>query len=67
MLACRLPWKLWNQYLDAIAMVRKMGRPDFFITFTVNPTWDEIRENLGANQRAADRPDLAARVFNIRM
>ena len=58
---------MYNLYLDAIAMVRKMGRPDFFITFTANPAWDEIRDNLCPNQRAADRPDLIARVFHIKL
>ena len=48
-------------------MVRKMGCPDFFITFTANPAWDEIRDNLGPNQRAADRPDLIARIFHIKL
>ena len=58
---------MYNLYLDAIAMVRKMGRPDFFITFTANPAWKEILESLGPNQRAADRPDLVARVFHIKL
>ena len=48
-------------------MVRKMACPDFFITFTANPAWDEIRDNLGPNQRAADRPALIARIFHIKL
>ena len=48
-------------------MVRKMGRPDYFITFTANPTWTEITDHLLPNQRAADRPDLVARVFNLKL
>ena len=31
---------------DAMTYVRAYGRPDLFITFTCNPTWDEIKELL---------------------
>jgi hypothetical protein len=31
---------------DAMTYVRKYGRPDLFITFTCNPTWDEIKEHV---------------------
>ena len=33
-------------YQDAMAIVRKFGRPDYLITFTCNPKWREIEENL---------------------
>ena len=51
------------QYQDAMAMVREFGKPDLFITFTCNPKWKEITENLLIHQKANDRPDLIARVF----
>ncbi|GBO29161.1 hypothetical protein AVEN_236302-1 [Araneus ventricosus] len=31
-----------QNYQDAMAMVRKFGRPDLFVTFTCNPSWPEI-------------------------
>ena len=32
-----------KQYQNAMAIVRKHGKPDLFLTFTCNPKW---RENL---------------------
>ena len=33
-----------QKYQDAMAIVRKYGKPDLFITFTCNPNWAEICE-----------------------
>jgi hypothetical protein len=33
-------------YQDAMALVRKFGKPDFFVTMTANPKWVEITRNL---------------------
>ncbi|MCP3668651.1 MAG: hypothetical protein GY696_40250, partial [Gammaproteobacteria bacterium] len=55
-----------QNYQDAMAIVRKFGKPDLFITFTANPKWREIRENLLPNQTAMDRPDLVSRVFHMK-
>ncbi|XP_057299428.1 uncharacterized protein LOC130630047 [Hydractinia symbiolongicarpus] len=44
-----------------MAVIGKFGKPDFFLTFTWNPKWREITENLLAGQRAYDRPDLVTR------
>lgn len=49
-----------------MAIVRKYGKPDLFITMTCNPKWREITENVVPGQRVADRPDICARVFNIK-
>ena len=52
---------------DALAIVRRMGKPDLFITMTTNPQWPEIIENLLPGQQDAnDRPDLATRVFYLK-
>lgn len=48
---------------DALTYVRQYGRPDLFITFTCNPTWNEISELLLPGQSPSDRHDLIARVF----
>uniref|UniRef100_A0A0N5BQI5 Helitron_like_N domain-containing protein n=1 Tax=Strongyloides papillosus TaxID=174720 RepID=A0A0N5BQI5_STREA len=50
-------------YQDGMAIVRKFGKPDFFITMTTNPNWREITENLYPGQLPNDRHDLIARVF----
>ena len=47
---------------DAMTYVRHYGLPDLFITFTYNPTWDEVKE-LFDGQTYNDRHNLSARVF----
>jgi len=59
------PRNMLQHYQDAMA-VRKYGKPDIFIIMTCNPNWREIKENLLPNQQPADRPDICARVFNIK-
>jgi hypothetical protein len=49
-----------------MAIVRKQGKPDLFITFTANVNWREIQENLNGCL-AADRPDIVVRVFNLKL
>ena len=44
-----------------------LGKPSLFITFTANPKWQEIENELLANQTVADRPDLVARVLNLKV
>ncbi|XP_075451177.1 uncharacterized protein LOC142492419 [Ascaphus truei] len=52
---------------DAMAYVRAYGRPDFFITFTCNPAWPEIKQELQDGQAHSDRHDLIARVFRQKL
>lgn len=52
-----------QKYLDAMAMIRKFGKPDLFITVTTNPKWPEIQRELLPGQTASDRPDIVCRVF----
>jgi len=56
-----------ENYQDAMAIVRKFGKPDLFITMTCNPHWKEITENLEWQQRTEYRPDLVSRVFQIKL
>ena len=60
------PRALHQLYLDAMALVARYGRPDFFLTLTANPNWKEIRANLRPGETAANRPDLVARVFHTK-
>ncbi len=54
-------------YQDAMAKVRKFGKPDLFVTFTCNPKWKEITNALLLGQTAKDRPKLVTRVFNLKL
>ena len=54
-------------YQDSIAIVRHFGKPSLFITVTANPKWVEIERQLLPAQTAADRPDLVARVYNLKV
>ena len=51
---------------DAMSYVRKFGRPSLFITMTCNPSWHEIKAELFEGQTANNRPDIVARVFNLK-
>ena len=61
------PRALLQNYQDAMAIISKYGKPDLFITFTCNPRWKEIIENLYEGQQPYDRPDLLARVFKMKL
>ena len=61
------PRDMRRRYMDAMALVRKYGRPDIFLTMTCNPNWDEIRSSLYPGQTPQDRPDLVARVFRAKL
>ncbi|CAL8141391.1 unnamed protein product [Orchesella dallaii] len=61
------PRNMHQHYQDAMAIVTKFGKPDIFVTMTCNPKWKEIVENLESWQRAEHRPDLVARVFNLKL
>jgi hypothetical protein len=61
------PRNMQQNYQDAMAIVRKYGKPDLFITMTCNPAWKEIVENLLPWQRVENRPDLVARVFHMKL
>jgi hypothetical protein len=53
--------------MDAMALVRKYGKPDIFLTMTCNPNWDKITQNLYPSQSAQDRPDLVVRAFRAKL
>jgi ATP-dependent DNA helicase PIF1 len=54
-------------YTDAMALVRKYGKPDIFIIMTCNPNRAEIKQDLLPCQTAQDRPDLITRVFRAKL
>src|ERR1700722_9526842 len=61
------PRQMYQLYQDAMTIVSHFGKPDLFITFTCNPKWPEITKELLPYQTVADRPDLTARVFHIKL
>lgn len=44
-----------------------MNWPDFFVTFTCNEDWEEIKQELFTGQRSFDRHDIIVRVFHLKM
>lgn len=58
--------QMQEKYQDSMAIARFLGPPQFFVTMTANPTWPEIRNELLSGQQASDRPDLVARVFELK-
>ncbi|GFV08865.1 helitron_like_N domain-containing protein [Trichonephila clavipes] len=59
------PRAMQQNFQDTTSVVRDFGKPDLFLTFTCNPKWKEIKDNLFAEQKAHDHPDLIARIFDI--
>jgi hypothetical protein len=53
--------------MDAMALVRRFGKPDIFLTMTYNPNWDEIKRELYPSQTPQDRLDLVVRVFRAKL
>jgi hypothetical protein len=62
------PRDMYNRYNDAMALVRKFGKPSYFITMTCNPEWPEIADACAqAGCSRWDRPDIVSRVFKIKL
>jgi hypothetical protein len=50
-----------------MAFCKEFGKPTFFITFTANPNWKEVVDSLLPGQSSADRPDIVARFFHLKL
>ncbi|POS84291.1 hypothetical protein EPUL_004345 [Erysiphe pulchra] len=50
-----------------MAIVRYLGKPAKFLTFTANPSWSEIARYLEHGQSPDLRPDLIAIVFRLKL
>jgi len=62
------PRNMQQRYQDAMAVVRKMGKPDLFITMTANPKWPIIvqeLERIDTSMRSHNRPDISVRIANV--
>jgi hypothetical protein len=54
-------------FLNAMALPRRYGKPDLFITMTANPYWPEISAQIPADSHWQYHPDIVARVFMIKV
>lgn len=61
------PRNMIQNYQDAMCIVSRFGKPDLFITFTCNPKWKEIVDNMKPYEQVCNRPDLVARVFYAKL
>ncbi|GJR46961.1 DNA helicase [Tanacetum coccineum] len=54
------PRYMYSHYLDALAICRSLGNPQFFITFTCNVKWPEIKRYMVQypDLTPADRADV---------
>ncbi|GJS14463.1 DNA helicase [Tanacetum coccineum] len=59
------PRYMYAHYLDALAICRVHGNPSFFVTFTCNVKWPEIKLYMEAfpELTVANRLDIVDRVF----
>ncbi|GJV14769.1 DNA helicase [Tanacetum coccineum] len=59
------PRYMYSHYLDALLICRSLENPQFFITFTCNVYWPEIKRYWAQYPELtlADRPDIVCRVF----
>ncbi|GJU29198.1 DNA helicase [Tanacetum coccineum] len=59
------PRYMYNHYLDALAIYRSLGNPQFFITFTSNVKWPEIKRYMlqYPGLTPSDRADIVCRIF----
>lgn len=61
------PRYMMRLYQDAMAIVRKLGKPDLFVTMTCNPRWEEIVREAPSTHSDEQYFDLCCRAFRIRL
>jgi hypothetical protein len=54
-------------YLDAMALPKKFGKPDLFLTFTCNPKWPEIAAAVPHGSHWQFHPDIVDRAFMLKL
>ena len=52
-----------QRFQNSMAITRRLQKPALFITFTANPRWPKICEQLFPGQNADSRPDITSQVF----
>ena len=61
------PRAMKQGYQDAMAICGRFGNPTYFLTLTCNPKWKEIADSIENYQVAANRPDVVARVYQLKL
>lgn len=61
------PRDMRKRYMDAITLVQRYGKPDVFLTITLNPNWPEIKALCLPSDEIQNRPDLIARIFRTKL
>jgi hypothetical protein len=56
-----------GRFLDAMTLVQRFGKSDYFDTMTCNPYWEEVGRELFLRQTPQDRPELVARVYRSKL
>jgi hypothetical protein len=56
-----------NQIADSLAIAAQYGPPTFFITFTCNSDWAEIKSQLRQGQNYTDIPVVVCQVFKQKL
>ena len=54
-------------YMDAMALPKKFGKPDLFVTFTCNPKWPELIAALPPHAHWQHHGDIVERVFMLKL
>lgn len=59
---------MFDNCQDAMAICKRCGYPDLFLTVTCNPKWLEIERHLAKSGNSAPyRPDISCRVFRLKL
>lgn len=61
------PRNMYQNYLDAMAIVQHYGKPSLFITMTCNPNWPEISNNISPGDSPNFQPHIVVRVFRSKL
>ena len=56
-----------SKFQDCMAIVRKYGKPHYFVTFTAFGQWDDVKANVFEGQETTRRPDIVVRVFHEKL
>ncbi|KAE8739270.1 hypothetical protein FOCC_FOCC015230, partial [Frankliniella occidentalis] len=60
------PRYMKNRYLDAMAIVGRLGNPSYFLTITANAKWEEIRQSTHPDNPSGE-PAVINRVFQLKL
>jgi hypothetical protein len=54
-------------FLDAMNLVQRFGKSDYFVTITCNPYWEEVGTELFLGQTPQDRLELVVKVYRSKL